>query len=65
MVATNVQRSCDNYLANVFIARVQVLKDGMKAVLCIGETQAQYQAGLNQEVSLFCVAECKVLAALQ
>jgi triosephosphate isomerase len=30
--------------------RAQVLKDGMKAVLCIGETQAQYQAGLSQEV---------------
>ena len=28
----------------------KVLKDGLRPVLCIGETQTQYEAGLNQEV---------------
>jgi len=28
----------------------KILKDGLKAVLCIGETREEYEAGLNQEV---------------
>jgi len=28
----------------------KILKDGLKAVLCIGETKEEYEAGLNQEV---------------
>lgn len=29
---------------------IQVLQEAMTALLCIDETLAQYQAGLNQEV---------------
>jgi triosephosphate isomerase (TIM) len=28
----------------------KVLKDGLKPVLCIGESKAEYEAGLNQEI---------------
>jgi triosephosphate isomerase len=31
------------------------LKDDLKAVLCIGETKDEYEAGLNQEVILLYV----------
>ena len=33
-----------------------MLQEGLKPVLCLGETQAEYEAGLNQEVSKLLVS---------
>jgi len=31
---------------------LKVLKEGLKPVLCIGETREEYEAGLNHEVTI-------------
>jgi len=53
------RRICEQVMSYVWMSHgIQILEEGLKPILCIGESKEEYDQGLNTQVHSLCVLIC-------